>query len=292
MIIKSLSRATKSFEALYKYLTRDKESILNTYNLYSRADNQKELVKEFLENAKYLKNAKGKNYLYHEIISLNSNTLTLQEQINILSDIVTKYILLRASNHLVFTALHTDKEHTHMHLMISSNELAGERRVRLSKKDFNSIQKELEQYVNTTYPQLGNTKHYNKDLKEFKSKKEQLKERLLELFTKSKTKDEFIHLSKELGLEFYTRGKTVGVIFENIKHRLKTIGVLENYEKLAQKLEQEAKESKERQKKQDEVKATNKEKVVSNENENKIKSRREQMRELREAKYAKAREKK
>ncbi len=291
MIIKSLSRATKSFEALYKYLTRDKESILNTHNLYARADSQKEIVSEFLENAKYLKNAKGKNYLYHEIISLNQNNLTLQEQINILSDIVTKYILLRASNNLVFTALHTDKKHIHMHLMISSNELAGERRVRLSKKDFSSIQKELEQYVNTSYPQLGNTKHYNKDLKEFKSKKEQLKQRLLELFKKSKTKEEFIQFSKELGLEFYTRGKTVGVIFEKKKHRLKTIGVLENYEKLAQKLEQEAKESKERDKKEDEVKETNKEKVVSNENENKIKTKREQMREIREAKYAKAREK-
>ena len=70
MIIKSLSRSTKSFEALYNYLTRDKESLLNCYNLYSNAYSKKDVVKEFLENAKYLKNSRGKNYLYHEIISL------------------------------------------------------------------------------------------------------------------------------------------------------------------------------------------------------------------------------
>jgi len=280
MIIKSLSRATKSFEALYKYLTRDKESLLNGFNLYADPHSKEELVEEFLNNSKHLKGARGKNYLYHEIISLNPNNLPLQEQQHILIDLVNKYISLRAENHLTFTALHQDKDHLHIHLMISANELEGSKRIRLSKKEFSTIQKELEQYVNSTYPQLGTTKHYNKDLNQIKSKKELLKISLDDLFINSHSKEEFRRLSEELNLEFYMRGKTVGVIYKGKKYRLKTLGVLEQYEALVKKLEQKQQHTKD------------KEKVASNENETKINSRREEMKKARDSKYAEAREKK
>jgi len=284
MIIKSLSRATKSFEALYNYLTRDTESILNTFNLYSNAYEKNRVIKEFLENAKFIKNARGKNYLYHEIISLNKNKLSLQEQQDILIDIVNKYISLRAQNHLTFTALHFDKEHLHIHLMISANELEGTKRVRLSKKDFSTIQKELEQYVNSAYPQLGATKHYNKDLKQIKSKKEQLKDYLIDLFNNSKTKDEFKKSIEILEIEFYTRGKTVGVIFNGKKYRLKTLGVLQEYEDLVKKLDQNRETTTKKEKKDDK-------KVDSNKNETKISTRREEMKKIREDKYSEARSK-
>ena len=278
MIIKSLSRATKSFEALYKYLTRDKESLLNGFNLYADPHNKAEIVEEFLNNAKHLKGARGKNYLYHEIISLNPNNLPLQEQQHILIDLVNKYISLRAENHLTFTALHQDKDHLHIHLMISANELEGSKRIRLSKKAFSTIQKELEQYVNSTYPQLGNTKHYNKDLNHIKSKKELLKSSLDDLFINSHSKEEFRRVSEELKFEFYMRGKTVGVIYESKKYRLKTLGVLEQYETLVKKLEQEKTQPKQEQKQQQ---TKDKEKVASNENETKINSRREAMKKAR-----------
>jgi len=270
MIIKSLSRATKSFEALYNYLTRDKDSLLNGFNLYADPHSKTEVVEEFLTNAKHLKGARGKNYLYHEIISLNPNNLSIQEQQNILIDLVNKYISLRAENHLTFTALHNDKKHIHIHLMISANELEGSKRVRLSKRAFSTIQKELEQYVNSTYPQLGSTKHYNKDLTLIKSKKELLKSSLDDLFNNSHSKDDFRRVSEALKIEFYTRGKTIGVIYEGKKYRLKTLGVLEKYEKMVQKLEQ-GRTQKEKVE----------EKVASNENETKISDRREQMKKAR-----------
>jgi len=286
MILKSLSRSTKSFEALYNYLTREQDSKIGGFNLYADPHNAKATVQEFLDNARFLAKAKGKNYLYHEIISLNPNSLSLEEQQHILSDVVTKYISLRAKNHLVFTALHTDKEHTHIHLMMSANECEGTKRVRLSKKAFNSIQKELEQYIVTTYPQLGATKHYNKDLSKLKSKKELLKSSLEDLFSKSTSTEHFKTLAKELKLAFYTRGKTVGVISEGKKYRLKTLGLLAEYENVVQRLAQENAEPK----KQKETKAE--EKVASNENETKISSRREAMQKIRKSKYAEAREKK
>jgi len=279
MIIKSLSRATKSFEGLYNYLTRDIDSLLNTFNLYATPQQKEALIKEFLDNAKHLKKAKGKNYLYHEIISLNPNTLPLQEQQNILTDLVSKYISLRAENHLTFTALHKDKDHLHIHLMISANELEGNKRIRLSKKEFSTIQKELETYLNTTYPQLGKTTHYNKNLKQIKSKKELLKTSLVDLFINSTSKEDFKRQSEALKLEFYTRGKAVGVISEGKKYRLKTLGVLEEYEKTVARLEN----LKETEQKTEQAHTKEEEKVASNENETKISSRREQMKEARKS---------
>ncbi|MEA2027569.1 MAG: relaxase/mobilization nuclease domain-containing protein [Campylobacterota bacterium] len=268
MIIKSLSRATKSFDALYKYLTRDRDSILNGYNLYSDVYSQKELVEELLENANFLKYARGKNYLYHEIIALNKNSLTLEEEQKILQDIANKYLSLRANNHLAFSSLHKDKEHTHIHLMISANEMMGEKRVRLSKKEFSTIQKELEQYINTTYPQLEATYHYQKQGKELSkaknseqalkqrskkpSKKEELHQHLNDIFTYATTKEEFKNYSQKLGVEFYTRGQSVGVIYNNKKYRLKTLGVLEEYERAIEKLENPQQEKQQQQQTHDE----------------------------------------
>jgi len=325
MIIKSLSRATKSFEALYNYLTRDQDSILNGYNLYSDVYSQKELVEEFLENANFLKYARGKNYLYHEIIALNKNNLSLEEEQKILQDIANKYLSLRANNHLAFSSLHKDKKHTHIHLMISANEMMGERRVRLSKAEFASIQKELEQYINTTYPQLEATHHYQKQGKELSkaknseqalkqrtkkpSKKEELHQHLKDIFSYAKTKEEFKSYSQKLGVEFYTRGQSIGVIYNNKKYRLKTLGVLEEYEKAIEKLEN-PKQEQQTEQTQDErfnhyqpkgdngksqfreeatknsynSKSSNeKKKVDSNSNEDKINQRREQMKTIRES---------
>jgi len=239
MIIKSLSRQNKSFRALYSYLTRDKDSLLRGFNLYAHPYKKKEVVREFLDNANYLRKSRGKNYYYHEIISLDINALSEEKQIAILNDLANKYISLRAENHLTFSALHTDKEHIHMHLMISANEYMGTKRVRLSKKDFSTIQKEIETYLHTIYPELGKTKLYNKDFEKIRSKKQELCFRLDELFKHSSSKDLFEKERQKLELAFYTRGKTTGVIFYGKKYRLKTLEKLEQYEKIQTTFEKE-----------------------------------------------------
>ncbi|CAA6821050.1 MAG: Unknown protein, partial [uncultured Sulfurovum sp.] len=194
---------------------------------------------------------------------------------------------------------HKDKEHVHIHVMISSNEMMGQKRVRLSKKDFSNIQKELEQYVSAAYPQLGNTKHYQKEKSLEKSKnKEQLQELLKELFERSNSKDSFKNHMATVGIEFYTRGSTVGVIFKGKKYRLKTLGLLADYEKMVVKLEQKQQEKTESKEKnnqtfnqeKDESKKSDS-KVNSNEESTKIKSRREEMRKLREQQEHKAQSK-
>lgn len=245
MISKSLSRNKKSFEALYNYLTRDKESILNTFNLYADPRDREAVIKEFMENSEYLNRARGKNYLYHEILSLPQNDLSLERQKQILNELSQKYLSLRAENHLAFSSLHHDKEHTHMHLMISANEFLGNKRVRLSKKEFGMIQKELEVYKNEFYPELMQTKHYQK-AKDFsksrnkeqelkkrtkrQTKREILKEKLQTLFSRASSKEELEKLLSENEMNLYKRGRTTGVKFEGKSYRFKTLGVLKEYE--------------------------------------------------------------
>ncbi len=45
-----------------------------------------------MKNSEYLKNTRGKNYLYHELLSLEQNKLSLQEQKEILLDLANKYL--------------------------------------------------------------------------------------------------------------------------------------------------------------------------------------------------------
>jgi len=270
-----------SFASLYDYLTRGKESRLNGRNLYASPFDREALIREFMENASYLKRARGKNYLYHEIISLSKSHLSLKEQEKILGDLVQKYLAKRAPEHLAFTALHKDKDHVHIHLMISANELMGQRRVRLSKTAFNEIQKELERYANTAYPELEQTSHYQKakgrgknkrSEQELKSrtkkpsKKDELFSKLESIFEKSTKRSAFEKMLVSEGIEFYTRGKTQGVIFEGKKYRLKTLGLELEYNQLQNKLD--------RTQKREEKRAEHKES-------SKVQSRREQMQKAR-----------
>jgi len=252
MIIKSMSRSSKSFASLYDYFCKNDNVDLRGYNLFSNPLDKDEVIKEFLENAEYLKRSRGKNYLYHEIISLKENDLDLDEQKTILEDLAFKYLSLRAENHLALMALHSDKEHIHIHLMISSNRISENKRTRLSKKKFHSIQQSIERYTNQTYPQLEPTSHYlrDKNLEKEKraeqelkhkrgkiTKKEELKNLLKETFEKANSTTYLKNHFKDLAIEFYIRGKTTGLIFEGKKYRLKTLGLEDLYFRTLQRLE-------------------------------------------------------
>lgn len=68
MIIKSMSRKSKSFSQLYDYLTRDTSSFTFSRNTYANSNNKKEFVNEFYSNARHLREARGKVYMYHEVL--------------------------------------------------------------------------------------------------------------------------------------------------------------------------------------------------------------------------------
>lgn len=275
-----MSRSSTSFASLYDYLTRESDFELGAYNLYSSPHDKKKIVDEFMKNADCLQRARGKNYLYHEIISLSKNNLTFQEQEHILQDLSREYLSARAENHLVFTALHKDKEHIHIHLMISANEIGGDKRIRLSKNSFASIQKDMESYLNERYPQLNPTEHYQqnkgdrktprreqelKTRKRSSSRKDELCENLRSVFENATNEEYFKNALKTRGIDFYIRGKSAGIVFEDKKYRLNTLGLQSEYNQFVNKLE--------RIKNRKEKRA-----------ESKIDSRREQMKNTRTAK--------
>jgi hypothetical protein len=235
MISKSKSRSYKGgFRQLLKNYFANKEYLERfTWNMYANRLNDEELKNEFLENSKHLKNARGKNYLYHEIISLPNNHNLSDEQIkDILHNLASEYLSKRADNHLAFGVVHNDTKHPHIHLVISANEIDGTKRVRLSKSEFSQIQQYMEEYKNTHFKELEQTHHYKQNSQEQKqSKKEQLREDLQQIFSKSLSKKALENSLKSCGYELYTRGQTTGVIFEGKKYRLKTLGLENEYNK-------------------------------------------------------------
>lgn len=267
MIIKSMSRKTKSFSQLYDYLTRDKSNFSFSKNTYSNAKDKKNLIKEFIKNSEYLDDSRGKVFLYHELISLNPNTLSLQQQKEILLDLANKYLDIRAQNNLSFGVIHEDKNHIHLHLMISSNEIESDKRVRLSKKEFALIQKHLEMYKNDRYSELEKSSFYQKekDLSKEKQQEQEIKHKRNAKTTKDKIKDDLSktfkmatsktyldnHL-KSLNYEIYQRGQTIGIIYENKNYRLKTLGLETEYLTMLKEFENIKQREDKRQKAKDE----------------------------------------
>lgn len=247
-----MARKEPSFRSLYEYMHKEKNrgSLVVIHNLLAKEDDKEKIINAFKENAKLLKKRKNGNYLYHEIISIARNDkLSIKEQEKILFDLTNRYLQKRAKNLLAYGVVHYDKENLHMHLMISANELYSSKRFRLSKREFNTIQKEIEEYRLEKYPNLDNRKLYtqSKEIKREKekvnqkeyqmqksgrvTKKQIVKEMILDIFENSKTKEEFLLNLKSKNLKLYQRGKSIGIEDLNTarKYRLKTLGLLDKY---------------------------------------------------------------
>ncbi|MCU7882546.1 MAG: relaxase/mobilization nuclease domain-containing protein [Candidatus Thiodiazotropha sp. (ex Lucinoma aequizonata)] len=256
MIIKSMSRKEPSFGQLVGYMSDiDKsDEQYNVYqNLYSRK--QDDIEQEFLRNAAYVAKRKNGNYLYHEILSITkAQKLDDKQQKEILRDIAYEYAKRRASQNLVFGTLHDDHDsHLHYHLLISANASGESKKTRLAKAEFDKIKKELESRVLEHHPELEQDVVINKEAGEKLSNKgaeqkrrtgktperDQLKTKLQNLFSQCDTKEDFFAALNQAGLEFYVRGKNMGVkdLATERNHRLKTLGLLENFQALSERIE-------------------------------------------------------
>jgi hypothetical protein len=255
MIIKSMARDSASFEQLIDYIDKE-EKALNLHIAYNfLIDDDKELIKqEFIRNSRYIRQSQGKNFLYHEVISLSENKLPLKKQQKILLDIAREYINKRASKCLVYAKIHNDQDNLHIHLCISANELGHNRRLRLSKKEFSDIQKDMEIYVKENFRELQEPKIYDKDNKERNknraeqelknrtkepTRKEIVYEELLKIFNSSNDIRTLETKLKNKDLELYIRGKTIGVLDVKgaKKYRLKTLKLEQSYADFHKRME-------------------------------------------------------
>lgn len=261
MIIKSMSRKQATYGQLVDYFEDGRQD--EKYNIYHNiySTDAGKIKAEFHENAAFLSKRKNGVYMYHEILSITkSRGLSEERQKEILKDIGLDYIRNRAQNNLVFGVLHDDKDdNIHYHFMISSNELQSERKHRLSKNEFSEFKKDLEHMVLTKYPELEQKKLINKEPKPGKESGEKLshkgvelkrrtgktdqrddvKERLKTVFSGAKNKADFFTALEAERLEIYVHGNTIGILDKATerKHRLKTLGMLDEFNAVSQVIE-------------------------------------------------------
>jgi Relaxase/Mobilisation nuclease domain len=273
MIIKSLGRkagvhggAGRVFGKLIGYMNRGIEQengkAVLWHNFGGREGlDEAELQAEFSRNAEFMKSHKRGNVLYHEILSFSAEYLrqgaSIEDIERRVTDIGQEYLHLRAKSQLAYGVIHRDTEHLHLHLMISANAFGTPDRVRLSKKAFADVQKQVEAYVIEHHKILGQAPIYSKDRHPERlktqaheqamksrtgkpSEKEILKSRLHQCFHEAKSPVDLERLLSLAGLKLYTRGQNVGVIEmgsgagrtdnKDRKHRFTTLGVMEHYQ--------------------------------------------------------------
>ena len=268
MIIKSVGRKASAtmtgggrgspFMKLVRYMTRredgEKSQSVLWHGFYGHEGmSSQEVVSAFEENAKLLKDRKNGNVLYHEILSFSAGYRLEGEALaRAVADIGQEYLRQRAAKQMAFGAVHWDTDHIHLHLMVSANEVGKRERVRLSKADFAEVQKAVEAYTLTHYPELGQTRIYDRERSKERlktqvheqamkartgapSRKEALKSRLHSLLERATNAAELGQFLQAEGMEIYVRGKSTGVLVRDTdgterRHRLASLGVMEHYQ--------------------------------------------------------------
>ncbi|MCC6816170.1 MAG: relaxase/mobilization nuclease domain-containing protein [Saprospiraceae bacterium] len=243
MILKNLTRRSGTGQ-LVNYLFKNEkdkkpEPILK-HNLRSRTT--KGWTKEFEQNFGLRINIRKDNIrLHHTIISFSNKD---KKHINseLLKDITKKYIELRGKDNIYLASSHRDKEHIHLHIVMSSIKyLTGESN-RISRQEFKDIKLALDTYQREKYPELVNSlpnhgksksvqlNDLEKNLQNSDRKLSQNQEVLKTVqtvFERSKSVDNFLSELKSEGYATYTRGgKIYGIEDASERHyRFKTLGI-------------------------------------------------------------------
>ena len=244
MILKSMGRKSSSYSQLIEYITKEKEKIpvpphlIFKHNVFGKT--KAEIEQEFLKNESNRQYKRvGVNRLYHEWIAfhdLDRDKLTDA----MLEDLARQYFKIRNENALYVSAIHRDKDHVHIHFLVSGTEISG-KSLRISQKEFNDIKKSLQDYQIQKYPQLQHSisnfdvksknsiqsMEYKVIERKGKSDKQILKEQLEQIFSQSKSRSEWQEKMKSAELGIYTRGKTQGITFKDRNYRLNTLGFTE-----------------------------------------------------------------
>lgn len=257
MIIKSLARKTPSFDHLTEYIcdpASDAGHSAISHNLWANPNDMDAMVREFEGNYQYLAQRKNGNAMYHEIIVLPPHVEHHQAK-PILLDLAHAYLQKRAPSQLAFGRIHTDRDHPHIHLIISSNAAKSRKRESLSKAEFAEIQAEVERYKLENYPELTEQFYQPKNTQEQRrerqnpklkkshrersseirtkvpSKRQQVRDKFEDLLNRSQTISELMQQLRGAGLELYRRGKSDGLLDARSgrKYRLKTLGLADTF---------------------------------------------------------------
>lgn len=197
------------------------------------------MVKQFESNESLRKIQRtNANRAYHEIISFHkSDTDKLPKKV--LLKIARKYAKERSPNSMVVSSMHSDKDHLHIHTVISALEFATGKPVRLTRKEFNGVKERMEQFqdkeLGLKHSKINHSKKKAQilqldiekelNLRGKRSERQEIQSKLVQVFAKERTEKVYYKELEKAGLELYSRGKKiVGVQGFNKRYRLKTLG--------------------------------------------------------------------
>jgi len=242
VILKSLSRRNNTLQLvgyLFKQEKNEKPQPILKHNLRSRS--VKGWAKEFDQNESLrLHKRKDNIKINHTILSFSTKDKEYISK-SLLKDVSKKFVELRGKDNVYLVSSHHDRQHIHLHIIMSGTKyLTGESN-RISKKEFHELKLALDSYQKEKYPKLihslpehGKALKYQasqKDLKfqnrgEQPSQKQQILEATDKLYSRSKSLDHFLSQLKSKGYEpYYRGGQLYGLENQEGRHfRFKTIG--------------------------------------------------------------------
>lgn len=260
MIIKSLRHtqflSNYSVNYIFDGISSEPDHQWLIFQNISRGFDRDSIIQEFNTNAQYLtKTAKRKKvYRYHEVLAFaheNSRDLSREK----LQRIANEYLKLRDPKGLskAVCVPHLEKDkHYHIHILLTSNFLESSRSsdMRMDNERYYDIRRNMERWMLREMPELHRSTVYleqqeieqilpekyrserrlmqlEKPAKNRNHTKEKVAERIKELLAKSNTLEAFETLiNAEPDLKTYHRsGQLTGVILNNKKYRLKTLGI-------------------------------------------------------------------
>jgi len=246
MIVKIKTRKRPTFRQLIEYMMKDKARFFNekensfviAHNL--RGNNIGDWIKQFQKNEEYrTRKRKDSVMLTHEIISFHKD----EENISLakMEDMAREYIRQRNPNGIYLAVPHTDKQHYHIHICASGVEYKTGKAMRMSKEQFQTLKKNIQQYQQEKFPELsksvvnhskkGKAKITDKEYQfKLRTGRETLKEELAEkiniCLAKAKSMESFIQILKAENIRPYERGgRFSGVWYENLKFRFNRLQI-------------------------------------------------------------------
>jgi hypothetical protein len=245
MIIKSLSRhSAGGISGLINYILDEKKAEENEkpkpYLHNFKGTTKSQWVKELYQNEAFrVRERKGQIYYYHFILSFSNLDSKISGEI--INDITEKFIAFRGKEGMYLAASHHDKEHTHIHCLVSALEYRTGKAFRMTKQEFKEFKIQLETYQREMYPELIHSHVNHSTGKEYMTAKEssakiknsksyikaQLAAQVNELFSQSSNQQSFLENLASAGLHYYERGgRPYGITTEEGKnYRFKVLGI-------------------------------------------------------------------
>jgi hypothetical protein len=160
MIIKSKSyKHNKAYKTVVNYVLREVEqedSFVMTRFIKGKDVSAEEISKQFLQNEQYRVNPRKNNVkLFMEILSFKKENAKDLDN-NKLKKIARQYLKLRSPLSVALVTAHKkEKDHIHLHVLLSGTAYKTGKSVRISRDDFkNKVKVPAEAYVRKHFPEL------------------------------------------------------------------------------------------------------------------------------------------